>query len=140
MVGARTSADRWAVLYDAQCGFCRWSLARLLDLDRDRTLCPVALGTAEADSLLSDLTPAERGASWHLIAPDGRRDSAGRAAAPLLRLLPGGSVPAAVLARAPKLTECAYSWVAEQRSWLSRLIPNGAKRRADARIEGHLHR
>src|SRR5207253_393836 len=98
---------------DPACGFCRWSLGRLLALDRERRLRPVALGTPEADDLLSDLHPEERAASWHLVAPDGRRASGGAAAAPLLRLLPGGRAPAAILARAPGTTDRAYRWVAD---------------------------
>jgi predicted DCC family thiol-disulfide oxidoreductase YuxK len=132
--GIARDPSRWAVFYDSDCGFCRWSLAQLLALDRRQRLRPVALGTSEADALLSDLDPEARAASWHLVSPDGRRWSAGAAAPPLLRLLPGGHGPAAVLARAPRLTERGYRWVAEHRSALSRLIPEHAKRRADARI------
>jgi predicted DCC family thiol-disulfide oxidoreductase YuxK len=127
-------ANAWTVLYDSDCGFCRWSLAQLLRLDRRRMLRPIPLGTEEADALLADLAPQERAASWHLVSPDGRRVSAGAAAAPLLRVLPGGRVPAAVLARAPRLTERGYRWVADHRSQLSRLVPARAKLRADARI------
>jgi predicted DCC family thiol-disulfide oxidoreductase YuxK len=133
-IGMARDPKAWAVLYDRDCGFCRCSLAQLLAVDRHATLRPVALGTPEADALLADLTPEERAASWHLIAPDGRRWSAGAAAAPLVRLLPGGSLPATALETAPKTTERAYRWVADHRSTLSRLIPARAKRRADARI------
>jgi predicted DCC family thiol-disulfide oxidoreductase YuxK len=111
---------RWVLIYDAHCGFCRWSLRRVLALDRAGRLHPVALGTPEADSLLADLTPAARAASWHLVSPDGMRTSAGEAAPPLLRLLKGGRLPAALLERMPRLTDRAYRWVAEHRSWLGR--------------------
>jgi predicted DCC family thiol-disulfide oxidoreductase YuxK len=127
--------NRWTVLYDRDCGFCRWSLGSLLALDRRSRLRPLALGTPEADALLSDLTPAERAASWHLVSPDGRRWSAGAAAPPLLRLLPGGRLPAAALSAAPGLTERAYRWVADHRSAFGRLIPSPAKDRAHMRIE-----
>jgi predicted DCC family thiol-disulfide oxidoreductase YuxK len=128
-------ANRWVVLYDSDCGFCRWSLAKLLALDRRSRLRPVPLEMPEADALLADIDPAERAASWHLVSPDGRRWSAGAAAPPLLRLLPGGSAPAAILERAPRLTERAYRWVAGHRSLLSRLIPQSARARADKRID-----
>jgi predicted DCC family thiol-disulfide oxidoreductase YuxK len=127
-------ASRWTVIYDADCGFCRWSLGQLLAVDRYRRLRPVALDTPEADLLLADLEPAERAASWHLVSPGGERWSAGEAAPQLLRLLPGGRAPAAALARAPRLTERAYRWVADHRSWFGKAIPARAKRRADARI------
>ena len=123
------------MLYDSDCGFCRWSLAKLLALDRRSRLRPVALGMPDADALLADLDTAERAASWHLVSPDGRRWSAGAAAPPLLRLLPGGRALAAMLERAPRLTERAYRWVADHRSWFSRLIPESARARADRRID-----
>jgi predicted DCC family thiol-disulfide oxidoreductase YuxK len=127
--------NTWTVLYDPDCGFCRWSLAQLLALERASRLRPLALGTPAADALLADLTPEQREASWHLVSPDGRRWSAGAAGPPLARLLPGGRLPAALLERAPGATERFYRWVAEHRSSLSRLIPARAKARADARIE-----
>jgi hypothetical protein len=64
---------RAIVIYDNDCGFCRWSLALLLDRDARRAdpgrqaLRPLPLGTPEADYLLHDLSPAEREASWHLV-------------------------------------------------------------------------
>ncbi len=119
------------MIYDRNCGFCRWSLARLLALDRADRVRPLPLSADEADRLLHDLPAHERDASWHLISPDGRRASGGAAVAPLLRLLPGGRIPAAIAARTPRLSDRAYRWVAEHRSQLSRLIPARAKRRAD---------
>ena len=127
---------RWRVLYDPDCGFCRWSLARLLTLDRSHRLAPVALGSTEADELLADLTPQQRAASWHLVSPEGWRTSAGAAAVPLLRLLPGGRVPAAALARLPALTERAYRWVADHRSTLSRACPPAPRRVRPRRSAG----
>ncbi len=131
----RPLSEPWLILFDPGCGFCRWSLAQLLTLDRHGLLAPVPLGSARADALLADLSPEQRAASWHLIAPDGRRYSAGAALSPLLTLLPGGQLPARLAQRAPKLTDRAYWWVAANRSKLSRAIPASAKRQADARIE-----
>jgi predicted DCC family thiol-disulfide oxidoreductase YuxK len=128
------SDQPWAVLYDGDCGFCKWLLAGLLRLDRARRLRPVALQREAASALLSDLDPEQRMASWHLVSPDGARRSGGEALPPLLRLLPGGRVPAAAFARFPGLTAGGYRWVAAHRSQLSRFVPRGAKRRADARV------
>ena len=122
------------VLYDADCGFCKWLLAGLLRWDRAERLRPLALQRPAADELLSDLGPAERMASWHLISPTGTRRSGGAALAPLLRLLPRGRVPAAAFARFPKLTERGYRWVAEHRSQLSRWVPTSFKRHASERV------
>ncbi|MGI8506554.1 MAG: thiol-disulfide oxidoreductase DCC family protein [Solirubrobacteraceae bacterium] len=129
---ANTSA--WIVIYDADCGFCRWSLALLLGADRRRRLRPLALGTPEADALLFDVPAEQRAASWHLVSPDGSRKSAGSAAPRLLALLPGGRVPAGLLARAPALTDRAYDGVASHRSTLSRWLTSRAKRRATVKI------
>lgn len=125
---------RWIILYDADCGFCRTALAAILSADRDQRLRPLAIGTPEADRLLSDLTPEQREASWHLVSPDGDRASAGAAGPPLLRLLPGGVLPAATLAKAPDLTQRAYEWVAGHRSTLSRALPSSVKQRATRTI------
>jgi len=133
------AASGWVVLYDSDCGFCRWSLARLLALDRARRLRPVELGTAAADALLADLNEQQRAASWHLVSPQGERSSGGRAAVPLLRLLPGGRAPAAVLERMPRLTDRAYEWVVRHRTLLSRAVPAGSKERATDRIRRHRH-
>jgi predicted DCC family thiol-disulfide oxidoreductase YuxK len=131
---ARDASD-WIVLYDADCGFCRWSLAQVLALDRERRLRPVAIASAEGDQLLADLSQSEREASWHLISPDGRRTSAGAAAPQLFRLLHGGWVPAKLLAAAPALTERAYRFVADHRSWFGKAIPADTRARADRLIE-----
>ncbi len=123
-----------AILYDPDCGFCRWSLAKLLAWDRRRLLRPVPLGGAEADSLLAGMSEERRMASWHLVGADGEVRSAGAAVGPLMRLLPGGT-PIALLADAfPRLTERAYRWVAGHRGALARPIGERAAQRARARI------
>ncbi len=123
-------AGDWKVLYDADCDFCKWLLAKLLRHDRVGRLRPIALQRPEASDLLSDLAPAERLASWHLITPTGERISAGAALAPALRLLPRGRLPAAACEWFPGLTERGYRWAAEHRGQLSRWVPAGSKRRA----------
>lgn len=122
------------VLYDGDCGLCKWLLAVLLRWDRAMRLRPIALQHPEAEDLLADLAPAERMASWHLISPTGARRSGGAAVAPLLRLLPRGRVPAAASARFPRLTARGYRWVAAHRSRLSGLVPTRVKQRAGERV------
>lgn len=155
---------RATVIYDADCGFCKVCLALLLVWDRPRAgrggsehgrprppqlpvrwarsaaigaLRPLPLGTAEADSLLADLTPTQRNSSWHLVDSSGRRNSAGAALAPALSLLPGGRAPAALVARAPHITERAYRWVVDHRGLLGRFVPGAARRWADRVVEAH---
>jgi predicted DCC family thiol-disulfide oxidoreductase YuxK len=122
------------VLYDGDCGFCKWLLAWLLRFDRARRLRPIALQHPEAEALLADLDPAERMASMHLVTPDGTRLSAGEALPPLLRLLSGGRLLAAIAARSPRATSAGYRWVATHRIGISRFVPRRAKRRAGERV------
>jgi predicted DCC family thiol-disulfide oxidoreductase YuxK len=106
--------DPAILLYDAECGFCRWAAARILAWDQHDRLRAVPLQDGEAKSLV----PQEiRMASWHLILR-GARYSGGQAVAPLARLLPGGGPIAAVAEMAPGLTNIAYRWVADHRELL----------------------
>jgi predicted DCC family thiol-disulfide oxidoreductase YuxK len=123
------------LLYDSDCGFCRWCLGKVLAWDRRRELRPVAIQSDEADGLLGGMPNQERLSSWHLIDGGGSVRSAGAAFPGLLRLLPGGAPLAALTARAPRATERAYRWVAENRSRWGKLVTDGAKRRADRRID-----
>ena len=128
------SPNRWAVLYDADCGFCKWLLSGLLRWDRAARLHPIPLQRSEADDLLQGLTPAERMASWHLVSPTGERRSGAAAVPPILRLLPGGRLPAAAFGRLPRLTDRGYRWVAEHRSQLSTWLSSSAEQRAADRV------
>lgn len=122
------------ILYDAECRFCRWSLAWLLRWDRERRLEPVALQDRRARARLGGMSEAERMASWHLVGPDGSIASAGAAAAPLLRLLPGGQPLAALAARFPGAVEGGYGAVVGQRGRLGRWLSEPTLRRAEAVI------
>ena len=117
------NGDRRAVLlYDQDCGFCRWSLSKVLAWDRHGRIRPVPLQSAEALRLLPGMDEERRMASWHLVTPDGRVYSAGGAAAPLARMLPLGA-PLALLAEAlPGTTERVYRWVADHRDQLGRRL------------------
>lgn len=122
------------ILYDAECRFCRWSLAWVLRWDRGRRLEPVALQDERARALLDAMPEAERMASWHLVGPDGSIASAGAAAAPLLRLLPGGRPLAALAERFPGAVERGYGVVVAQRGRLGRWLSDPTLRRAEAVI------
>jgi predicted DCC family thiol-disulfide oxidoreductase YuxK len=114
------------LLYDRDCGFCRWSLGKVLAWDRRGRIRPVALQSKEADELLAAMSADQRMGSWHLVRPDGEVRSAGEGIAPLLRLLPGGAM------------ERGYRFVAGHRSRWGKLVTGGAKRRADRKIAERL--
>jgi predicted DCC family thiol-disulfide oxidoreductase YuxK len=110
------------LLYDSDCGFCRWSVDKILSLDRRRRLRPLALQDPEADRLLGRMDADLKMASWHLVTADGRVYSGGAAAAPLFRLLPRGRLLAAAFAAFPGLTDRAYRLVARNRDRFGRLV------------------
>lgn len=114
--------ERTTILYDADCGFCRWSMDKLLKWDRRRLLRPVALQDSEADRLLGSMPEEGKMASWHLVTPEGRVISGGTAAGPILRLLPGGRPFAAVVSAFPGLTERTYRWVSQHRDLMARVV------------------
>jgi len=51
-----------------------------------------------------------------------------------LRLLPGGSPAAALVARAPRLADRAYAMVVRNRRALGRLVSRRARAKADRRL------
>jgi predicted DCC family thiol-disulfide oxidoreductase YuxK len=122
------ASGQLAVLYDSDCGFCKWALDKILAWDRRRRLRPVAIQSEEGQELLVGIAPERRLESWHLVSDGGVR-SAGAAAPDLFAALPGGRPLAAALRAFPRLTETAYQWVADHRSLLARLV------RADASCE-----
>jgi predicted DCC family thiol-disulfide oxidoreductase YuxK len=122
------------VLYDHDCGFCRWSVGRLLAWDRAGRLRPLAIQSPEGRLLLSDLTPEQRLATAHAVDAAGRRRSGGDALAPVAAVLPGGAPLAALARSAPALARAGYRAVAARRSLLGRLLSDAAKARADERI------
>ena len=114
--------ERAVILFDNDCGFCRWSLSKIPAWDRRGRLRPVTLQSPEAQDLLRGMDPERKMASWHLVVPDGRTYSGGEAVSPLARLLPAG-VPIAALASAfPRTTDRAYRWVAGHRDRLGRAL------------------
>ena len=115
-------AERPVLLYDSDCGFCRWSMAKVLAWDRRGRIRAVRLQDPEADRLLPGMGEEAKMESWHLVTGDGRVWSGGAAAPHLLRLLPGGRPLAAVASAFPRTTDRAYRWVARNRGRLGRRL------------------
>jgi predicted DCC family thiol-disulfide oxidoreductase YuxK len=109
------------ILYDEGCGFCKWSLDRILAWDHARRLRPAPIQSEEGERLLAAVEPAARLDSWHLVS-DGEVFSAGAAAAPLARILPGGRPLAAMFTTFPAQTDRAYRYVARHRDRWARLL------------------
>ncbi len=103
------------LLYDDDCGFCRWSADRLLRWDRAGRLRAVGIQSPEGVELLAGIAAERRLASWHLVTEDGRRYAAGDATAPLFRRLPFGAPVASVAEAFPGFARWAYSVLAANR-------------------------
>jgi predicted DCC family thiol-disulfide oxidoreductase YuxK len=110
------------LLYDADCGFCRWTTDKILARDRDHRIRAVPLQSAEADTLLPGMDRDKKMASWHLVTPDGTVHSAGAGVAPLMELLPKGKPVAAAARVSPALTGAAYRLIAANRTRFGRLL------------------
>jgi predicted DCC family thiol-disulfide oxidoreductase YuxK len=123
------------VFYDADCGFCVWCVARVMAWDRRGRLRFAPLQDQVAAAPVREQVDDDRlMESWHLVTEDGRVYSAGGAFVPLLRRLPGGRLLAPIAERFPRLLDHAYYWVADRRSGFGRLLTEGARQRARARV------
>lgn len=123
------------LLYDADCGFCRWCAAKVLAWDRGRRVRPVALQSPEAERLLAHMTPGERMASMHVVDESGGVHSGGAALEPLLHLLPVGGPLARLAGAAPWASDRLYRFTAGHRDAFGPLVTEGAARRARRAIE-----
>jgi predicted DCC family thiol-disulfide oxidoreductase YuxK len=128
--GSKTSSAASArrprpwLLYDADCGVCKFIVARVLELDRGRYR-PLAIQDPRSAELLPGTTEEERLRSFHIVDPDGTVRSAGEG---LAELIPG-------LSRFPRLAARAYWLVADNRTRLGKLLPDAARRQARRRID-----
>jgi predicted DCC family thiol-disulfide oxidoreductase YuxK len=110
------------VLYDEDCGFCKWSLDKILAWDRRRRLRPLPIQSEEGERLLADVPKELWLESWHLVDNSGEVRSAGDAAAPLASLLPGGRPLAFLFRTFPRITGGAYRLVADNRDRIARVL------------------
>jgi predicted DCC family thiol-disulfide oxidoreductase YuxK len=124
----------WTLLYDAECEFCRWTTAKLLDWDRHRRLRPLSLQTALAADLLPGMSVEDRLASFHLVGDDGTVLSAGKALPALVAELPRARPLGELMRRVQPITDLAYRAVSASRSRIGPLVPDRWKESADERI------
>lgn len=110
------------LLYDQDCGFCRWSVGKILRWSRSGALRAAPLQSREAKALLFEMEPSVRLDSAHLVSTGGHVYSAGAIADPILGMLPWGR-PFAGLARImPRTTERTYRLVARNRHRMGRWL------------------
>jgi predicted DCC family thiol-disulfide oxidoreductase YuxK len=128
---------RVTLFYDADCGFCRWSVARILARDRDGRLAAEPLQGSEAAVLLAGLSAQERMASAHVVTGDGAVHSGGDALAPVAAVLPRGAPVAALARTAGPLVRLGYRAVAAARGPLGRRLPPARIAAADEVIARH---
>ncbi|MGH2786095.1 MAG: thiol-disulfide oxidoreductase DCC family protein [Actinomycetota bacterium] len=110
------------LLFDADCGFCRWTAGRIRGWDRRDALHFAAIQSQEGSALLGDMDDERKMASWHLVGEDGVVRSAGPALGPLLKLLPFGAPLSLIAGALPKSTDRLYRLVARNREKLGRLL------------------
>jgi predicted DCC family thiol-disulfide oxidoreductase YuxK len=110
------------VLFDEDCGFCRWSADKLRRWDTRGRLMFASIQSARGAELLNAVAVAERLDSMHAVTPDGRVWSGGWAVRVILAELRGGSALASIAATFPGATERHYRLVAFHRNRLGRLL------------------
>jgi len=125
------------VFYDEDCGYCRWSVAQLLRLDRDRRLRLIAIQSPLGQRLLADVPEDLRLESAHLIDGDGKLFSGGDAAAPIAAALPRLAPTAPLLDRLSRPVNASYNLIAANRERIGRLVGVSSRERADRAIAAH---
>jgi predicted DCC family thiol-disulfide oxidoreductase YuxK len=119
------------VLYDADCGFCRWAMAWALTHADDGVLATAPIQSALGDELLAGMAPGERLRSAHVVDADGRVSSGGAAAERVLSALAWTRALGRLAVRFPHTTDRLYRVVADRRMSFGRLVGREARRRAD---------
>jgi predicted DCC family thiol-disulfide oxidoreductase YuxK len=106
------------VLFDDDCGFCRWSADRIRRLDQGGALTFVPIQSDIGSDLLRAVPPGLRLTAMHAVTADGRVWSGGEAVRVMLRELPGGVIASTLAATFPGLTDRLYRLIARNRDRL----------------------
>jgi predicted DCC family thiol-disulfide oxidoreductase YuxK len=123
------------VLYDDDCGFCRWSMAWALRHDARKRLVAVPIQSPLGAELLVELDEHERLRSAHVIDERGARRSGGAAAADVLSALESTRAFGRLANLAPGPTSSLYSFVASHRHGVGRFVSASARRNADQLLD-----
>lgn len=121
-------ARRLTVLYDDDCGLCRWTVVQLRSLDRHGRLEFVPLQHAAAHPERPDLVRLAQthalAQSIHVARPDGRVRRGGGAMLELLDALPGGWLlrPWAMLPGVERVVDLSYRLLARNTAGIGRLM------------------
>lgn len=112
------TGGRLLVLYDGGCGICLHARDVFARWDGGRRIADDRIARHE-HGLLADLSEDETYESFHVIHPDGRRESGGDGLAALFEALPGAGPIGRAMRRFPGSTETFYEWFANNRPWIS---------------------
>lgn len=123
------------VLYDNDCGFCRWSMAWALRHDTGKRLVAVPIQSPLGAELLAGLDEDERLRSAHAIDEDGVRRSGGAAAADVLSELAPTRALGRLASRASAPTSLLYDFVASHRHGFGRFVAQRSRQRADQLLD-----
>jgi predicted DCC family thiol-disulfide oxidoreductase YuxK len=117
-----TEPQRVTLLYDEDCGFCRWSADKIRAWDSRRALAFVSIQGETGTDLLYAVPPERRLDSMHALTLDGRVWSGGEAVRVIVARLPGGAVVASIARAFPEATEIVYRQVVRNRQRLGRWL------------------
>ena len=102
------------VLIDGDCAMCQ-AFGRQVERHGGDELSVIQIASPVGSTLLADLDHGQRERGVHLIRDDGSRVSGAEAALEIGRVLPGGRLLAWFGARAPRMSEHIYRFVARNR-------------------------
>jgi len=114
--------DPMTVLFDEDCGLCRWGADKLRAWDRDGALRFAGIGSANGRRMLHGMEMETRSASWHAASENGAVWSAGAALPVIARRLHGGAPIAWLAETFPDTTERLYRWVTAHRLEFGRAL------------------
>lgn len=114
--------DPVTVLFDEDCGPCRWSADKLRVWDSEDALRFVGIRSPGGARILQGMDMDTRMASWHAAASNGAVWSAGAAIPVVVRRLRGGAPIAWLAETFPETAERLYRWVSTHRVEISRFL------------------